>query len=221
MRRHAPQQESAPRHGKPNRCDRRRETNRCDPGCGVRRACSENGSRTPIPIPSLLTELPRRRWCIATCAAGSELPAIVVMSFESTVMSGQFARRERAFRVFLERRIRIVRGVRLQRLHAAHALVRVEDFAVLPPAAHRRVVRRDRVDIFHRGIRPIRHHRARLLQLLPDVGALFGAPRAEAREHVWRVRRAVDSLHRGDHAQLPESRDVGGAEVLGVLDAPA
>jgi hypothetical protein len=31
----------------------------------------------------------------------------------------------------------------------------------------------------------------------------------------------VDALHRGDHAELAEARDVGGVEVLRVLDAPA
>ena len=43
----------------------------------------------------------------------------------------------------------------------------------------------------------------------------------EPQQHVGRVGRAVDSLHRGDHAQLAEARDIGGAEVLRMLDAPA
>ena len=31
----------------------------------------------------------------------------------------------------------------------------------------------------------------------------------------------MDALHRGDNAQLAEARNVGRADVLGVLDAPS
>ena len=60
-----------------------------------------------------------------------------------------------------------------------------------------------------------------LHQLLPDVGAFLGALRPEPRQHVRRVRGGVNPLHRRDHAELPEARDVGGADVLRVLDPPA
>ena len=60
-----------------------------------------------------------------------------------------------------------------------------------------------------------------LHELLPDVRAFFGALRPQAQQHVGGVGGAVDSLHRGDDAELPEARDILRAEVLGVLDAPA
>ena len=68
-----------------------------------------------------------------------------------------------------------------------------------------------RAHVFHRRIGAVADHRARFHQLLPDVSALFGALRPQAQQHVRRIRGAVDALHRGDHAQFAEARDIGGA----------
>ena len=98
--------------------------------------------------------------------------------------------------------------VGLQRLHAAHALVGIEDAAVLQLPADGRVVARNRIDVFHRRVGAVGDDGAGLHQLLPDVRAFFGALRAEPRQHVRGVRRAVHALHRGNHAEGAEARNV-------------
>src|ERR1039458_3630651 len=60
-----------------------------------------------------------------------------------------------------------------------------------------------------------------LHQFLPDVGAFLGALGAETEEDIGGVGGAMDALHGGDDAELSEARDIGGVEVLRVLDAPA
>ena len=49
----------------------------------------------------------------------------------------------------------------------------------------------------------------------------FAPASRRAAQHIGRVGRAVNPLHRGDDAERAEARDVGGAEMLRVLDAPA
>src|SRR5450759_5122619 len=61
---------------------------------------------------------------------------------------GEFAGFQRAFELFFESRVGVVDGVRLQGLHAGHALVRVEDGAVLEFAADARIEAGKRADIF-------------------------------------------------------------------------
>ena len=51
--------------------------------------------------------------------------------------------------------------------------------------------------------------------------ALCGATAPQPPLYVWRVGRAMDALHGGDHAQLLKPRYVVRVEVLGVLDAPS
>src|SRR6266540_145856 len=96
-----------------------------------------------------------------------------------------------------------------------------EDHDVGELARHRGVEVGEGVDVLDGGVGPVRHDRAGLHQLLPDVGALRGTPVSQARGDEDRVRRAVDPLHGGDDAELAEARDVGRAQVLRVLDAPA
>ena len=55
-------------------------------------------------------------------------------------------------------------------------------------------------------------------QTYAPSSARFGPRRASTNGG---VRRRVDALHRGDDAEPAEPRDVGGADVLGVLDPPA
>src|SRR5439155_12406490 len=92
--------------------------------------------------------------------------------------------------------------------HPAHSLIRKEDGAVFQLAGRRGIERWDRIDVLDRCIRAVGDHRARLHERLPDVRASLGPCPPEAREHVRRVRRAVDSLHRSDDAKLAEPGDV-------------
>src|SRR5437660_12738996 len=78
----------------------------------------------------------------------------------------------------------------------------------------------DRIDVLDRRIRAVVDHRARLHERLPDVRAFLGPCPPEARKHVRRVRRAVDSLHRRDDAKLAEPGDVLAVDVLRASDAP-
>ena len=87
-----------------------------------------------------------------TLAVGISSSGTLRMSFDSTVMSAYLPRLQRAAVVFFESGVGAVDGVRLQRFHARHALIRVEDRAVLQLTADRRVIAGDRIDIFHRRV---------------------------------------------------------------------
>ena len=131
-----------------------------------------------------------------------------MMSFESTAMSAYLP----AFsepRGLFERRVGAVERVGLQRFHPRHPLVRVEHLAVAHLPAHGRVVARDR-DRRPRPARRCRWRRRRRTSSAsarrrPLPRARFAPRRAE---HVGRVRRAVDPLHRRDDAERAEPRDV-------------
>ena len=68
---------------------------------------------------------------------------------------------------------------------------------------------------------PLVTTRARLHQFLPNVGAFFGALGSQPQNDERRVGRAVDALHGSDDTQLREARNIGGVEMLRMLDAPA
>ena len=63
-----------------------------------------------------------------------------------------------------------------------------------------------------------------LFQWGPDAwvhaGPFPGTPFAEPIGYPGSIGRAVDSLHRSNHAQVPEPRKFGGVQMLRVLDTP-
>ena len=70
-------------------------------------------------------------------ATGSRRRARVMMSFDSTVMSASLPTVSEPLMLLLERRVRAVQRVRLQRLQPRHLLIAVEHRAVLQLAASR------------------------------------------------------------------------------------
>ena len=68
---------------------------------------------------------------------------------------------------------------------------------------------------------PFSDPRPAVEELAPDVGALGHARVAEPLRRPGPVGGTVDALHRGQHAEPAEARDVRGVEDLGVLDAEA
>src|SRR5579872_6086054 len=105
---------------------------------------------------------------------------------------GQLAGFERPFHLLLERGVGIVPRVRPQGFFARHALVGIENRAVLQLAADGGVEAGDRANVFHRRVGAVIDDGAALHELLPDVRALFGPLRAQARQHVGSVGSAVD-----------------------------
>ena len=87
----------------------------------------------------------------------------------------------------------------------------------------RRVERDERVVRHDRPVRPERHDAARLADRPPRPGAPrpIGPDVRRPRADLVRRRVAVVRLHRGDHAELPEPRDVGRVDHLDVLDPVA
>src|SRR6185436_17038456 len=70
----------------------------------------------------------------------------------------------------------------------------------------------DRRDVLDRGVGPVQDARAALPQLAPDVAALGDTRVAEPLQGPGPVGRAVDALHRGEHAEPAEARDVGSVQ---------
>ena len=107
-----------------------------------------------------------------------------MMSFESTVMSASLPGASEPLRFSSNAAYALFQRVRSQRFLAAHALVGIEHRAVFQLAADGGIEACDRADVFHRRIRAVGHHRAGFHELLPHVGAFFGAladPAAAAR----------------------------------------
>ncbi len=134
---------------------------------------------------------------------------------------GQLAGLDAAALLLLERRVSRVPGQDRERLFARQALV---EAPVGARKALERAARDGRVELdarvarFDRRIRAARDHRARIEELPPGVGAADArGPQPCRREQ--HVADRVRGLHRGDHAELREARDVGVRDDLRMFDA--
>src|SRR5574341_2652263 len=133
----------------------------------------------------------------------------------------QLARRDRPLEIFLERRVRVVERVALQRLLPRHLLLREEERPVDGLPGHRRVEAGDGAHILYGCVRAIGDHGARRHQVPPHIGAFPGPLLADALGHPGPVGGRVDRLHGRDDAQAGKARLVRRIDVLRVLDAPA
>ena len=73
----------------------------------------------------------------------------------------------------------------------------------------------------HRRVCAVRDDRARVEQFAPNIRTLARALLAEAGENIGSIGGAMYSLHRGNHAQFAEPRDILRAQMLRMFDAPA
>ncbi len=84
----------------------------------------------------------------------------------------------------------------------------METLSRLREASNGSVKAGDRVDALDGNVGAVADRRARVDELAPDVSALLGTLRSQSQIDPRRIGRAVDALHRRDHAELTESRDV-------------
>ena len=136
-------------------------------------------------------------------------------------MSASLPTRERALGFLLEGGKRRVARVGPQGFVAGHRLLGKERLAAGHPPRDAGIEAGERIDPLDGHVGAVDDDRAAVEQRPPGVGAALGPPLAEAGDDERPVGRGVVGLHRGDHAELLEPRNVGRVEVLGVLDPPA